>query len=130
MYQLLKQKIPGLKIEWEHLSVENKGGYSLKIGDRWVRLRFDGAKDNFLTLGKTPQNLKDRLNEFKMFSINSIEIMYTQKYLWKYYPPVPPEPFQRGRQAKIAESYAKSPLLLRLLQLKSNCTRLFSLPAH
>ncbi|WP_288880506.1 hypothetical protein [Pedobacter panaciterrae] len=110
MYQLLKQKIPGLKIEWEHLSVENKGGYSLKIGDRWVRLRFDGAKDNFLTLGKTPQNLKDRLNEFKMFSINSIEIMYTQKYLWKYYPPVPPEPFQRGRQAKIAESYAKSPL--------------------
>ncbi|WP_449439368.1 hypothetical protein [Pedobacter steynii] len=111
LYQILKQKIPGLKIEWEYLPISQKRGYSLKIEDRWVRLRLDNASNNVLFLGKTRQELKDRLNEFKMAGISAIEIMYTQKYLWKYYPPTTPsETFVPGRRAKIMEAYAKSPL--------------------
>ena len=111
LYQILKQKIPGLKIEWEYLAIEQKGGYSLKIGDRWVRLHLNNTTPHGLMfLGKTPQGLKDRLNEFKMFSMSSIEIMYTQKYLWKYYPPKPAETFLPGHQAKKMAAYAKNPL--------------------
>ena len=108
LYDLLQQKVPGLTIEQEYDALSNRKGYNLRIDGRWVRIQFPESPQLFLFLKKTGQDLKNEVNRTKVASLSMVEIMYSQKYLNKYYPPKVPEPFKPGAKHKRIESRAKA----------------------
>ncbi|WP_256002929.1 hypothetical protein [Pedobacter deserti] len=113
LYQLLSMKVPDLKIERRYLKLENRSGYALKIGDRWVTFWANDLSGKFgrnpwLFLGDTPQALKDKLNVFDARGLSLIEVMYSQKYLHAYNPSKIPQQFTHGHTRKTVEAFAKA----------------------
>jgi len=110
LYDLLQQKVAGLAIGQEYNSILNRKGYNLRIGTQWVSLDFQNSEKLFRFLEKTPQNLKNKMNGIKVSRLTMVEVMYSQKYVNRYYPPKVSEPFKPGAKHKLIESRARGGL--------------------
>jgi len=109
LYQLLKQMVPNLQIEFDNRD-QRKRGYGLKIGNRQVVFRLGGS--NFWKFKyDSPQALKDSLNAlFNISAIKSVEIMYTDQYVARYIIPTIPKQFVPGERAKNFDAWGRAGL--------------------
>ncbi|WP_457289503.1 hypothetical protein [Pedobacter sp. UYP24] len=107
LYQLLKQKWPELSIGYTYVADKVQGMTLKTKNHQLVKIRIDGGISQ-MYLGHNVESLKRLLNKIKVDNLLSVEIMYSQKYLWKYFPPALPKPFEPGERARIVESYAKA----------------------
>ncbi|MES2829351.1 MAG: hypothetical protein V4687_14410 [Bacteroidota bacterium] len=106
LYQLLKQKWPELSIGYTYVG-DKVHGMALKIKNQLVKIRIDEDISQ-MYLGHNIESLKRLLNKIKVDNLLSVEIMYSQKYLWKYFPPSLPKPYEPGERARIVERYAEA----------------------
>ncbi|WP_214229238.1 hypothetical protein [Pedobacter sp. B4-66] len=108
LYQLLKQMVPNLRIEYDFRN-PGKKGYGLKIGNRHVVFRRRGDPQFWTFLDDSPQGLKDALNRhYPSFGIKLLEIMYTDQYVARNITPTVPKPFVPGERAKIFDAWGRA----------------------
>ena len=108
LYELLRQKVPGIEIKYEVIGVDQ--GYGLRINNRSLRYRTNDS-DIWYFLGKTPQDLKDKVNRIHYTKAMELaEIMYTDNYTTKYFPPEPMKPYVPGRKAMLAAAAGRAGL--------------------
>lgn len=109
LYQLLKQMVPNLQIEFDNRD-QRKRGYGLKIGNRQVVFRF-GTSNFWKFKYDSPQILKDSLNSlFNISAIKSVEIMYTDQYVARHIIPTVPKQFVPGERAKNFDAWGRAGL--------------------
>ncbi|MFP5080504.1 hypothetical protein, partial [Pedobacter sp. JCM 36344] len=79
LYQLLKQKLPGLRITMD------TGLPTLKLNDYFVTIEIDGGGlPLYLNAGPTRGDLLEALSEFQIAQFEGMEVMYSRKYLVSY----------------------------------------------
>ncbi|MES2453988.1 MAG: hypothetical protein V4594_00530 [Bacteroidota bacterium] len=80
LYDLLKQKIPGLRV------VSDDGFPTLKMNNYLVDINIDGQELPLrLNSGPTVEELKAELIDFKIVSFTGLEVMYSRKYTNRFY---------------------------------------------
>ncbi len=79
LYQLIKQKLPGLKVIYE------EGVPTLKLNNYMVVIEIDGGGLPIrMDHPYTTEQLIDELNQFPIISFIGMEVMYNRKYMYNY----------------------------------------------
>ncbi|HEX8607119.1 MAG TPA: carboxypeptidase-like regulatory domain-containing protein, partial [Pedobacter sp.] len=96
LYQLIKQKLPGLRITFDEALP------TLMLNNYMVTIEIDGGGlPLFLDASPTKQDLLEALSEFQIAQFEGMEVMYSKKYLVSYVLPPPRDPF---RGSAVADS--------------------------
>jgi hypothetical protein len=79
LYQLIKQKLPGLRITMDEMLP------TLKLNNYLVTIEVDGGGlPLFLNASPTRQDLIEALSEFQIAQFEGMEVMYSRKYVNSY----------------------------------------------
>ncbi|MES2376515.1 MAG: hypothetical protein V4553_08045 [Bacteroidota bacterium] len=79
LYQLIKQKLPGLKVAY------HEGIASLMLNNYMVVIEIDGGGlPIMMDSPYTTEQLLDELNDFSIVSYKGMEVMYNRKYMYNY----------------------------------------------
>ena len=82
LYQLIKQKLPGLRITMDDALP------TLKLNDYFVTIEIDGGGlPLFLNASPTRGDLLEALSEFQIAQFEGMEVMYSRKYTNSYFRP-------------------------------------------
>ncbi|NNU33976.1 hypothetical protein HK413_07075 [Mucilaginibacter sp. S1162] len=82
LYQLIKQKLPGLKVVYQ------EGVPTLKLNNYLVVIEIDGGGLPIrMDKPYTTEQLIDELNQFPIISFIGMEVMYNRKYMYNYAKP-------------------------------------------
>lgn len=82
LYQLLKQKLPGLKIVEEHKMP------TLKLNNAIVVIHIDGGGlDLFMGANPTVDELEDELSQYQIATFKGMEVYYSEKNMVNYMEP-------------------------------------------
>ncbi|MBC7398580.1 MAG: carboxypeptidase regulatory-like domain-containing protein, partial [Mucilaginibacter sp.] len=82
LYQLLKQKLPGLKIVEEHRMP------TLKLNNAIVVIHIDGGGlDIFMGANPTVEELEDELSQYQIATFKGMEVYYSEKNMVNYLEP-------------------------------------------
>ncbi|MGF7082684.1 hypothetical protein [Mucilaginibacter sp. UYCu711] len=82
LYQLLKQKLPGLKIVDEHRMP------TLKLNNAIVVIHIDGGGlDLFMGANPTVDELQDELSQYQIATFKGMEVYYSEKNMVNYLQP-------------------------------------------
>jgi hypothetical protein len=88
LYQLIKQKLPGLRITMDESLP------TLMLNNYMVTIEVDGGGlPLFLDASPTKQDLLEALSEFQIAQFEGMEVMYSKKYLASYLWPPPRDHF-------------------------------------
>jgi len=80
LYELLKQKLPGIRV------VQEEGFAALKLNNYMVVITIDGGGLPLMINDTTStQELYDELNDVKIASFKGMEVMYSRKYIDQRY---------------------------------------------
>jgi hypothetical protein len=82
LYQLLKQKLPGLKIVEEHKMP------TLKLNNAIVVIHIDGGGlDLYMGANPTVEELEDELSQYQIATFKGMEVYYSEKNMVNYLEP-------------------------------------------
>ncbi|MFP5079709.1 hypothetical protein, partial [Pedobacter sp. JCM 36344] len=82
LYQLLKQKLPGLRITMD------AGLPTLRLNNYYVTIEIDGGGlPLYLNSSPTRGDLLEALSEFQIAQFEGMEVMYSRKYTSNYFRP-------------------------------------------
>ncbi|MES2829841.1 MAG: hypothetical protein V4687_16910 [Bacteroidota bacterium] len=95
LYQLIKQKLPGLTITFEDALP------TLKLNHYIVTIEVDGGGlPLFLDGSPRIEDLKEELSNFQIAQFQGMEVMYSRKYMTRYQHPPPRDYFKGSAIAK------------------------------
>jgi hypothetical protein len=82
LYQLIKQKLPGLRITMDEALP------TLKLNNYFATIEIDGGGlPLYLNSSPTRQDLMEALSEFQIAQFEGMEVMYSRKYTNRYFLP-------------------------------------------
>ena len=111
VYQILRQKLPGMTVEpnysWDmpqkHYILKWQGRRILRISD------LDGKLDHLTLINdNTKEKVKAEWMNEDVSSYKMIEIMYSEQYIDKFFPHKPAKSFKPGERALLLQAYAEA----------------------